>query len=578
MLHAPAPFPALAVAAALALGGCPSTGAETETTPPSVSSSNAVADPKPAAPSPVAVVPPRAPSPLRVVAVREGPIDLLQTAGEVLVMLEGEPVPVIDGAPRRQPGVGRGITYDYDPMMLEGSRSLAFIGDPAALGDAWLTTAEEFERSGSAYPVFEHTAQGWRRVPLKRGRLAAYYAAYVERDGAWLGLKVWSSDPAEYWDETNPGYEKEQRAFRRALAKAEPAWVRLSGDARAVPRIPAGHRPFDAVTTEDGTLYALASRPSASAPLGILVWPPQDSTAPASIPMPDAPDGVGYAALWASDSAVLVTGAEPDGGPPYLAVGRGTTWERVSLDLPGRPEDATDQVSGAARTPAGELWITLDDMMVDDAPPGIWRKPPGEAWRAVPLPVIEPALFARELEWVHLDPEIGGGWARVERPPLRVPPTHASRLLWGDGGVWIVLRAHEDTTRSVLLSTAPGPASVVSLPPSWQIDLERHNEHAGSMTPGTTPCDLVSVVLDGLPAPSEQATIADALIALQHDAGTVENVYVGRRGPTEVLVATVRLDDAGKLPSLRTAAAEVTGRAATIGCDIPPLVRMVKEG
>src|SRR5262245_57920741 len=60
-------------------------------------------EPEPARAQPVEVAPEPLPSPLRVVAVREGLVTLLRQRDAPLLVLDGEPVPLVDGSFSRHP-------------------------------------------------------------------------------------------------------------------------------------------------------------------------------------------------------------------------------------------------------------------------------------------------------------------------------------------------------------------------------------------------------------------------------------------------------------------------------------------
>ncbi|MCA9709952.1 MAG: hypothetical protein KDK70_29200 [Myxococcales bacterium] len=533
------------------------------------------------------------PRTLRLVATREGPLELRQWNGGLVLMLEGEPVPVIDGKPVRQRGAAKGIFAPYDEMPL-ASRTLAFGGDPSVVGGAWVTTVHEHDRAADDYTTYEPIADGWRTLDLRQGRLEGYYAAIIERGGARLALRVWSTESeamlSDDGEEPDPKAKAESAAFQAELARAKPAWVHLSGPKVQAPTLPPKVQPFDAVTTEDGTVYALAMRSRKSEQPVVLVWP-QGASQAQQVALPGVTSRLVDSRLWTSGSWVLATGSMPENDrSTYLAMGRGGTWEAVAVDLPGRPADAPSLPLGAARTPSGELWLALGDpwMGDDDGEPSVWRRPSGEAWQPVPLPAVAPQVFGRA-SWILNAPGSGGGWIEVERPPLTMPPAQARGLVWADGENWVSLQAgsayagtdvYTAFPRTLLLTTAPGDAKVVALPSSIELAFDRYDQKARTMKLDDYDCETASLLLGPPPDDAQQAALAQALQALDDDDAldaAVGEVYVGRLDRSKVLAATVHLTGEHDPTPLLEAVRKATGLEGKVVCRIPRLVRMIAD-
>lgn len=556
-------------------------------------SNKAPADAKTLAPEPDEPPEPAAAAPksaglLHIVAERIGPMDLLQWGDEPILALEGEPLALVDGVPTRRTKGGSGLAPRIWRSLTAPRFSLG--GDPQQPGGAWMTSAQHFDRTASVYKVYERVAQGWRALDLRKGLLVAYYSDYVERDGALLGLKAWASDPQQAhpeWDDSSPRAKKYRKRVERAFARAKPAWIRLAGAEVDTPKLPEGVHPLRAVSTDDGALHALARiEHEDDSRLVMLVWP-QGSTEATQVKLPGALDPSFELAMATSGSWALLWGLERDDEgkqQSYLAVGRGTTWERVAIELPDRSDDAPKNLVGAARTPEGELWIARGDpWRLEDNEPSIWRKPVEGPWEAVPYPETDAVPTSRAKQWVHrsfLSP--GGLWAHVEPRAVNVPPAHPTGLLWADDAVWIVLDVGEayvgdeiPLRRTLLLTTKATDHPVVELPSAAQIDLERHNERAKTLKVGDYGCEEPSLLLGTVPEQQQQKALADKLLSID-SVDPIRQVYMGTLDGAEVLVAPINVISS-EVAAMKKAVAKITDRPFQIDCRIPPLVRMVKE-
>ncbi len=530
-------------------------------------------------------------SPLHLVALREGSIQLMRLGTSSAAVLEGEPLPIVDGVPSRGPSGSLGLpTFEgYDSRT--HATALAGTLDPS--GTAWVTTAQEYDRAGSLYRVHRNRNQGkgWERVDLHRGLVTAYHLAYVQRDGALFGLRAWDRDPEQdEWEaeDDSPKARAYRRALSRALRKVHGGFVRLEGPEVAVPELPDGASPFAAVATDDGTLYVLAQEVRDHTNTDVLlVWPP-GSTKAETVGLPD---WHGYdPRLWANGDLAIVTGASSEANgtteQSYLALGRGTAWERVPVRLPGRPAKASARVLGAAKTPAGELWIAVGDPW--QAEPGdlpVWRKRESGTWQPVPLPAFGDDLFGRGEGLVY---DVTGveteGWSTIERPTLANVAPQATALAWLDGAIWVVLElgsAYElgvdaSTPRAVLLSTRPAHAAPTRLPARWELYVERHDSLHREATPGKGACRRAAFVLGPASLLQTRPELVDAVRKAVSTAElAVEQIYVARLDDEEVLVAGVHAQSPAEVKALQRVVTEAAGTAPSIECRIPTLVRML---
>lgn len=568
----------------------PGTPTTTPTTAPPTTPTTPEVAPVPATPN--------APGALRVVALREGPVELFRQQDAPLLALEGEPVPWVGGAFTRDPrGSGE---LSPDDVFSEAYTTLAVanFGDPLGV---WTSTEQDFMRSASVYGVFQRVGDHWQAQDLRKGLLVAYYAAFVERDGTLLALQQWAPDPAQAIDDyegDDPKVDAQRAKLDRALTRAKPSWVALAGPKPAsTPTIPAKLRPTGGVgTTADGTILALGMELVAEDRLetALLMWPPGESTAERL----DVPElrNVNDPTVVSSGEWSFVTGSlDGEGGvtESYLAMGQGREWQRIPVTLPGRSDKDSRHVSGALRTPEGELWIAMGSRWDgDEQGQSVWRKPLEGAWQPVAIPSLSSEMFGPPKAWVRDPSSEEGGWTEVERHAGPVAIGRASGVVWADGAVWISVYAGyaydgmaEMQLRTAVLTTKPGTAPITVLPPAWELVLERRNHARRSAEPGAAHCSDFSLVL----GPATLASNPELLAALTQlappggDRGTIDSIYVGTLDGAEVLVASAHIDSAKYASSLRKGAslalraAGVEGGTATADCRIPLVSRMVSR-
>jgi len=449
--------------------------------------------PAPEVPAPEVPAPevpaPEVPAPLptstlRTVAVRQGMLTLLRQRDVPLVVVDGEPVTWVDDAFVRHPTGSKGLWSSPLPDDHDRSLTVAAVSLDEPLG-AWTSSEHEVPRFASYYEVYQRNGDAWRQVPLRKRQVVAYYAAFVERDGALLALQSWASDASESneLDQAEPDEESETRqaALDRALERTKQSWVRIAGsEAVVAPEIPKGMTiHHDVTTTSDGTIVALASgRPDASGSSKTiaLAWRPGQAK-PDRIEVPDA-EQTSAITLGSSGEWALVAGMTYDekagSMESYLAVGRGSDgWKRVPVSLPGRSSpELPCYVSGAARLPDGELWIALSDpylggegSMGTGGGQIVWRKPIEGDWQPVPLPALRDDASGRMLE-----------------------PYHATALFSTTDAVWIAVGAgssydssEKEPTRSAVLTTRPGAAPPTVLPSEEELRRERNGDERVSL-------------------------------------------------------------------------------------------------
>jgi hypothetical protein len=561
-------------------------------------------EPSSAVPMPLATVPeatppdeteapPSAPaSPLHVVAVREGPIELLRDRDALVPVLDGEPLPLLDGVPTRGRDGSRGLGSSRHAYVFE-SPTLAFAGRLEPSQTAWLTAAQHFERATSVYEVYRNRnqGQGWELLDLRKGPLVAYYAAFVERGGALLGLRSWANDPEQdAFEFEDPRADVYVRAAKRATAKAGHGFVHLSGTKTAMPKVPARMRPFAAVASSDGTLHALAREHGKSGEEHVLmlVWPPGVSTAE-RVPLPGAK--APELELSASGEWVLAFGADYDGEggrTSYLAVGRGTEWQQVPVSVPARAPDPPVTITGAARAADGELWITIGERWTAGAVDPLWRKPSEGPWTSVPLPELD-GWFSRDEAVVFDAWDISNEpWLAMERPPTTTA-LRGTALVWADDAVWVVIEAGDaygedagmisQVPRSLLLSTRPAASAPATLPPSAQLRLEQRNHARAGVKPGTPECEELTLLLGAPALVDQQPGVVSAVAALQTDGGdwSITQIYVGELDGAKVLAVGATALSPGGAAELHRAVAKVTGFEPTADCRIPTFERMVQD-
>ncbi len=414
------------------------------------------------APEPIAPPTPGAAAPLRAVALHDHSIDLAVDRDAIYVLLDGEPVPFVDGAFVRKPELGAGlapcVAFDAAECQV-----FAFTGDVNGPLGAWVTVAQEDERAGSRYAVYRYQGDRWQGVDLGKGVLVGYYAHLVEREGALVGFLRWAADPdqdllrgKEESDEASAFDKKVAKAMRRAKS----GWVHVAGPERALPELPKGLEVRAVATAGDGTLHALADVPDEYGMEGaprLLAWRPGSSKAETvAVPELERAQQLG---LWASAGGLAIGGRIPAGEEAYesyLAVSQGDAWQRVPTSLPDRREDAVT-VLGAARTPEGALWVAVGDRWNTAAEPKpVWHQPAGGEWQPVPLPVVDASMVRRGNDGAGK-----GETGTTVVPAPAMPKAWVTELVWAGGAIWAVLHYGEDLVAVVTTHAGTGPVTVL---------------------------------------------------------------------------------------------------------------------
>lgn len=567
----------------------------------------AVAAPPSAEPTPVEAAPVEAPfdslAPLRVAALRDGPISIFTRRGAPVLALEGEPVSFVDGAFLRDPTGSAGL-WPGLPEIADDSQTLAISGGLQDALGGWATTVQEYSRSAAIYGVYQRIDGAWQAKDLRKGLLVSYYPAFVERDGALLALEGWAPDEDQWvWDgEEGSGADRYQAKLTHALERTKQRWLRLAGaEAAKLPKIPAGMQlGREAMTTDDGTLWALAEEHPASvdeaAQPVLLMWPP-GATKAERVPVPDLGEASNLvlrgSGEWVSIAGII---GDLDTGESYLAIGRGRAWQRVPVSLPSRRPDVAANISGAARTPDGTLWIALGSLWNDTRDDeSVWRKPAAGEWELVTLPTVRGGAFGPANDWARAPRDEDSGWVEVEREQGPAEPGPVRDLVWAAGAVWIAVdlgRGFESNaevpSRTALLTTHVGGAPVTVLPPTWQLLLERRNHVRRGAEPGTESCAHFSLVLGPAALATTHPGLVPALRQLAppeadggRDAGRIDSIYLGTVDGVEVLVASAHLDSPKRASALRKRAslalraAGIEGGSAVADCRIPMPTKML---
>ncbi|MCX4240793.1 hypothetical protein [Paraliomyxa miuraensis] len=564
------------------------TPTDAQTTPTGTAPADAAAA-EPAAPDTTADPTPTIPgSTLHVVALREGAVDLFVHRQAPVLSLEGEPVPWVKGRFVPEPNGARGLPPSFEPMAHIGF-TRAMGGDSQAPLPTWVTLETIYDRAGARYDVHRRDGDRWRPVERTKGPIVAHYHAYVEREGALLGLQVWSPTEESYYDES----EDEESiaaaaALERALKRARPTWVRLVGAEVPMPKIPAKTALTGAVTTSDGTLYAITERRSEDSPHRLLRWRPGGVDAE-SVVVPGL-DRTYEASLSTSGDWVLAHGGiegegEGQADEAYLAIGHADAWERIPMPLPLGDRDMPPNVLAASRAPNGELWIALGvrDLPMGGEPVPVWRKPVDGAWEAVPLPRVELGAFGPSKTWIFEGEHGRNTWVEHEREPIDHSSTRVVGLTWAAGAIWVALQLDGDSAdhgpRSVVLTNDPTATAVTVLPPVWKTELERANAASGSAKPGERGCDSFTVVLGPASLATEHPERVDAVDAIEVEdvMQPVSTIYVAELGGAKVLATRSQVSSPAEAEAVRKAVAAVVGTEVELVCHNPMLETVVKS-
>lgn len=513
------------------------------------------AEPQPApeptpepAPTPSVEPPPLPPEPsnastkFHLVALREGPLDMRLWQGRPYLLAGGMPIAIdAEGRPQPNPQLIEGIEPRptmYVPMF----ETMAFGG--SLEGEAWVTTRQPQNRAASEYDVYARSKGRWKRQKIEKGPIVEFHAAYVEREGALLGLRAYASNPLEDtfgFDEETPEATRFHRDFAAAMARAPQGFVHLSGPApAALPELPRKLELSEAVQTRDGSLYALAKPPqpvrNAASEEGdegdedeapppefvLLVWPPGQRVATEL-----ALRGVTYGQLFASGDVALVSDSE------VLYVVAGTTLEAIPLD--GVADE--EPITSVASSPAGDLWLVAGEhpyaRISDEGADTLWFRAhpspdnPTPKWTKLSLPVPSGPIAAARERWVW-DPDNDLGWEKLERGQITARPA-AESVFYAQGAAWVVAdiadvwgteRFNNNPRLVGVFSNVPTTHEPVELEP---FDLMRVRQYAAlgkRHVPGTAQC-MYAFLRAG--KPEDAAAIAAKLEALD-----LEGIYPGQ--------------------------------------------------
>lgn len=529
---------------------------------------------------------------LRVAAFREGRIQLSARGGTLVMWLDGEPWSWGPTGPSRTPSAGLGLP-PIDDRYVDTVTTYA-VGGIAETLPTWQTWAWDFPRMGSSYTVHHREGDRWSSLDLRQGRLVAYYADYVEREGALLALQAWAPEPEALHYVDDPGAEPAELDDEPLPDPIAPplAWIQLEGPPVALPAPPPILPSTPIVATGDGTLYAAIETRSGNNQL--LRWP-AGSTAYERVKVPD---------LRAAEALVLSFGGEEvvlggyhrrgDRAKPYLVVGRGDEWTRVATPSwkPVDPDFVGERVLAAVRAPNGELWVALGLQYGEASMPPFWRRSPEGTWQSFPIPpfpVVETSGPAQN--WVYApdvvrrnDEDVHGRlvhrWEALETPSYDEVFSVGS-MVWASGALWITV-LQEDSTyghftrdRTMLLTTHVGEDAPVLLPPAWQLQLEHRNEALRTAVLGSPKCRTFSLVLGPASLATTQPELVPALRSLRRPRRTkLGPIYTGSLDGTAVLVAHAEAPTREAGHALRDAVAAAVGLEVRTDCR-KPLMDMV---
>ncbi len=538
------------------------------------------------------------PSQLNLAAVREGPLDLAVWADQPFVLLNGEPVPIdAQGRPQPQPGALAGLRPRRG-MFAFSFHTVAFGG--SLEDEAWITNVQEHERAASEYDSYVREQGRWKRIASEKGPLVEFYSAIVAREGGVLGLRAWAPNPLQdVFEGEDDG--PEARAFHKKLLAAMDAapqgfvWLG-SANSAALPKLPSEPlEPFTATTTSDGTLYVLA-RPTRTGEARyefdperddrpvLLVWPP-GQVDPQTVTLPNY---AGRTATLVSSGDVALVGSE-GADKPYLAMGRGTSWEQVPVELgENQPRDTT--ISSIARSPVGQLWVVFGTWNMAGSGPSdtLWTKPVDGEWTRVALAPPQGDEVPATERWVWGHEE---GWAKLSRTkPSPTNEASASEVVWARGAVWVVadvgdLWAMDDglmseIRRTALYTTMPISQPVVLEPSDHTLLRQIAGADQGKAKPGSDACrDFTLVLGDEALAKSISAEQREAIgRAASSDGASLLELYVGEVEGRRELVLAARAYDEKPAKALIGAVTKAAGlEKPVVDCKPRMLVEMVED-
>lgn len=524
---------------------------------------------------------------MRLVALREGQLALRGAT----ILMDGEPLVRSGDALSRGPEFGRGLApvREYG----ESTATLAFIGD--AQGTAFVTTATaEGERLAYTVRVHERKGERWSERELAQAALTDYYPAYVRRGEAILGLVAHLIDEGygeEYGDEEE-GDDEGEPAKPPDLSTR---FVHLAGPREKLPQLPKDTRAEQAVSTSDGTLYALTSPRPAAPPdyaddesfrAQLLVWAPGETKAE-RVDLQGLGDMpyLEQFSLAAADEVALI-GSDGAEGQPYLVVATGTQLTMVDVAI---PKSEHGPVSAATRNPSGELWVVVNGV--------VWHFA-GTRWDRVALPSAKSSGLAAATKRLHFD-SYSDMWVEKAFAPLSDEAPRAVDLAWLGDSLWVVasVGALYDEPFSPMMdkrfgvfTNLAGERAPTWLPNMDQLAIERLDDALAKAAPGQADetCTTFTLVFDVAVPPgtlelaklgieaAELDALASATLPAEHEFARIKQLYLGERaGKRElVLLAEGGDDDVAALQKLVTTA---TGLATTVDCRPRQLVELVRS-
>lgn len=554
-------------------------------------------------PPPSAPVLPATSDTLRLIGMREGRMGLRGGA----VVMDGEPLVRTSDSIARGPGFGRGLApvHRYDDYY----STLDFIGDPQ--GVAFVTSAtSEGERAMLDIGVYERKGERWSRLALGEIPLRTYYPSFVRRGEALLGLAGYIVD-VEYGSVDEDG----EVGPPPPRPDPKPAFVHLAGTRGELPKLPKGTYASRAVTTDDGTLYAVTEPPPSQPPdyeededwrPRLLVWAPNE-TKPTTLELP------GLETSWTSRLSITAAGEHAligsmaaETSRPYLALAKGTTLENIGASFVA-PEESWGMVRSATRSPSGEVFMVVGEFFIPPEQGGnLWRLADGK-WAKLPLPSPASAgVSVPAKRWWY--ETYSGMWAQTQTAPASDREPLALEVDWREGALWVVADlgpAFEEARepgmqrRHGLYTNRVGTSAPVWLPSFDALLVERLSEALRDAKPGDEGCYGFSLVFDvaippelagdlaagELAAPELAALGLDEakLTALASSSTTdgysdVRQLYVGEAidepGKRELVLLVQGEADADA--SLRERVRATLGLTTRADCRPRQLVRMVR--
>lgn len=191
-------------------------------------------------------------------------------------------------------------------------------------------------------------------------------------------------------------------------------------------------------------------------------------------------------------------------------------------------------------------------------------------------------------QWIHyIDASDEGTWTEAKRLPIVTEPAVPTGLVWGEGAIWVSLQVgaafdsddiFDPIFHSVLLTTRPGTAPVITLPSRMKAELERYNRTQEGNE--DLNCGEVAFLFGPPPPPPKQAERVDAIMAMEpvgEASVAMEVVYVGELDGSEVLTGVTHAWDPKSALAFARQIEPRTGLGATAQCRIPSLIRMLRS-